>query len=136
MLTDDMGRLCRELRKLPHGADNNILCSRETYEEMIVARKESNSYPQRNKLPLPAWDELEVYAVLENENCLEGVMCPKCENTDSFRIFAIAPFEVTDDGADYEEGDIEWDGNSRCDCKECGYEALLRDFKTEEDNGS
>ena len=64
----------------------------------------------------------------KNENCLAGVRCPKCKQEDFFKIAGTAMFSVTDAGADYEGGDIDWDESSLCVCSECKHTGLLGEF--------
>lgn len=63
-----------------------------------------------------------------NENCLLGVLCPKCGNNSRFIITALANFEVTDDGAVYDGGAVEYDKDSSCECPDCKYTARFEKF--------
>lgn len=65
-----------------------------------------------------------------NENCLEGVSCPKCGQDKRFWIEGEAMFDVTDDGTT-EFQDVEWDDDSLCRCRECGHQGILAAFKSE-----
>jgi predicted RNA-binding Zn-ribbon protein involved in translation (DUF1610 family) len=70
---------------------------------------------------------------MTNENCLEGLKCPKCGNEDRFFILATIVADVTDDGADIaKHSDMEWDSASDTRCPDCGETGLLSQFKTEE----
>jgi len=65
---------------------------------------------------------------MANENCLEGVKCPKCEQEDVFKIVGVSTFTVLDDGTDV-HGDVEWDDDSTCTCGGCSWVARLGDFR-------
>ena len=65
-----------------------------------------------------------------NENCLQGVKCPKCGNESKFHISISALAEVTDEGVG-ELGDVEWDGNSICLCDTCGEQKYFFYFTEE-----
>jgi hypothetical protein len=65
---------------------------------------------------------------MTNENCLEGIKCPKCGNQDRFRIQSSTLAEVSDDGA--EAGNIEWDDDSFTCCLCCDKTGMLRSFRT------
>ena len=52
-----------------------------------------------------------------NENCLEGMRCPKCGQADSFNIRVTACMDVTDDGTD-NYSNVEWDDDSPVVCNE------------------
>ena len=65
-----------------------------------------------------------------NTNCLQGIACPDpaCGQDTTFRIYASAWFDVTDDGTgDYT--DVEWDGDSAIICGECGYKWKVSRFR-------
>ncbi len=64
-----------------------------------------------------------------NENCLEGIECPKCGEHDLIHIEGRSWFEVTDDGAGT-SGDIEWgnDSPALCGQPECRFDGKLTDF--------
>lgn len=64
-----------------------------------------------------------------NTNCLEGIRCPCCGNTDSFSVEATALFLVLDEGAS-SCNDIDWDGGSRTICRSCDHAAPWREFDT------
>ena len=68
---------------------------------------------------------------MTNENCLEGIRCPKCGNESRFFIAATITAEVTDDGADLAgHTDIEWDDTSWTRCPECDHSGVLAGFYT------
>lgn len=62
-----------------------------------------------------------------NNNCLEGMRCPKCGSYGPFGIVGSTLFKVHDDGTDG-HGDIEWDGRSYCECMECQHSGTKDDF--------
>ena len=62
-----------------------------------------------------------------NDNCLDGLRCPRCGNEASFRIAATATFLVVDDGTEEHEN-VEWDDASRIDCTGCYHSATVADF--------
>lgn len=63
-----------------------------------------------------------------NPNCLKGVMCPKCGQTERFDIAAHCLVTVTDDGTDNER-EFEWDGNDTIWCCLCDHTATFADFR-------
>jgi len=63
-----------------------------------------------------------------NTNCLENIKCPACGNEDTFRIAVTALATVTDDGAEVEYGDAEWDESSYAECAQCCKHGKLSDF--------
>ena len=64
---------------------------------------------------------------MANENCLEGMKCPKCGNEDVFRISCEVVCKVTDEGAEG-FGDTYWDDESWCYCSHCEKEGKVKDF--------
>ncbi len=70
-----------------------------------------------------------------NTNCLEGMRCPNCKSEGPFDIYAHSTFVFTDDGTD-EFGDVEWDDDSPCECKECNFEGIAGDFRTNVEEGA
>jgi len=63
-----------------------------------------------------------------NNNCLEGMRCPKCKSHQPFRIAVTATSLVFDDGTDAFD-DVDWDDESWCMCAECKYQGHVKDFK-------
>ena len=57
----------------------------------------------------------------DNENCLEGMRCPKCGQADHFNFAVRAYAEVTDEGTG-DIDDIEWNDDSPAGCRDpdCG----------------
>ena len=71
---------------------------------------------------------------MTNDNCLEGVRCPRCGNEDRLFIRASILAEVTDDGADIaRDTDIDWSDASATRCPDCGETGTLAHFQTKED---
>ena len=62
-----------------------------------------------------------------NTNCLEGMACPKCGQTESLHIAVTSWVKMTDDGTDGMT-DTEWDENSPCQCLECDHFGLAHEF--------
>jgi hypothetical protein len=69
-----------------------------------------------------------------NENCLAGVRCPDCGNTESFRVVALVWTVVGDDGAvlDPEDMSMDYEPDSVAICRQCGKRAWWTDFHEEE----
>ncbi len=65
---------------------------------------------------------------MANENCLEGMACPKCKGEEPFKIVVTTWMVVYDNGTDEHE-DTEWDDDSPCVCVECGYAGKVKDFQ-------
>lgn len=63
-----------------------------------------------------------------NENCLEGMACPKCGSEGPFHITCVCTAKVYDDGVS-ETTDHEWDSNSVCYCEKCGTAASVGAFR-------
>lgn len=64
---------------------------------------------------------------MANENCLEGMSCPKCGSEEPFNISIRTVMEVWDNGTEGNE-DTEWDDKDYCRCGRCKYEGKVRDF--------
>ena len=71
---------------------------------------------------------------MANENCLAGMACPRCGSLEPFSIAGTALFEVHDDGTE-DYGDVEWDDDSSCECRRCGFWENVRAFKIKEGAG-
>ena len=66
----------------------------------------------------------------KNTNCLRDMRCPKCRDLESFLIACRAMFEVHDDGTEVAKGaTVEWENDSTCVCKGCGFVGVVGDFK-------
>ena len=68
---------------------------------------------------------------MTNTNCLQGFRCPECDESDAFRIEARITVFVTDDGTEDECGQYVWDGDSPCQCGDCGHNGTIKDFRVE-----
>ena len=66
---------------------------------------------------------------MPNENCLEGMKCPKCGHEDAFGIACDIVMLVTDEGIYDNIGDYDWDDDAYCECRECGHHGTVKDFK-------
>ena len=62
-----------------------------------------------------------------NENCLEGIRCPKCGHEDQFGIGGWANFTVNDDGIE-EMQDSGWDDDSIIVCASCDHQGTVAEF--------
>ena len=69
---------------------------------------------------------------MPNENCLEGMQCPKCGSEYPFRIRAVAWALGFDDGIEETHGHS-WNCGSACLCGDCDYKATVSDFLIPED---
>jgi hypothetical protein len=63
-----------------------------------------------------------------NTNVLQGMRCPECGSLGPFRIEIITTALVFDSGVE-DMGDNEWDNESACECIECGYDGIVRDYR-------
>lgn len=63
----------------------------------------------------------------KNENCLEGMRCPKCKSIEPFNIRVTCTSKVYDNGTE-EEYDFEWGPSSKCACDNCGHAGKVKDF--------
>jgi hypothetical protein len=66
---------------------------------------------------------------MTNENCLDGIKCPACGTEDTFRIEVTTMATVTDDGAEVDHGDMDWDETSYAECANCHQHGKLSHFK-------
>jgi hypothetical protein len=67
---------------------------------------------------------------MTNDNCLEGIKCPRCGNEERLLIVATILADVTDGGADVADGsDMHWDDASMTRCPECDADGPLRRFQ-------
>lgn len=62
-----------------------------------------------------------------NENCLEFMRCPHCEQFRKFDIDVLTTVEMTDMGSG-DTHDLEYDEKSNCCCPDCGYQATVSEF--------
>ena len=65
---------------------------------------------------------------MTNDNCLEGIRCPRCGQEEHFRITALVACHVTDEGSE-PTGDHHWDEDSFTRCPDCGFQGALRCFR-------
>ena len=65
-----------------------------------------------------------------NNNCLEGMQCPECDNYGPFYIEVTVTACMSDDGTD-DLGDQYWDDESHCMCSnyKCGFSSSVSHFK-------
>lgn len=71
---------------------------------------------------------------MSNENCLEGMACPKCKSEEPFKISMTSLFTIYDSSTDDNE-DTEWDEKSYCECCECGHYGIVKDFQSNQTLG-
>lgn len=72
---------------------------------------------------------------MSNTNCLEGIRCPECGYEDGFNISVTitATVYMTDDGYSEEENvETNWDDDDFMSCGDCGYEAVVENFRVKE----
>jgi hypothetical protein len=62
-----------------------------------------------------------------NNNCLEGMRCPKCKSIEPFRMVVTCFATVYDSGVT-DTVEPEWDDNSSCTCIECSHSATVKEF--------
>jgi len=63
-----------------------------------------------------------------NENCLEGMRCPECGSYEPFTIHVEAEALMYDNG--YKDVcNLEWDDDSYCRCKACGFTGVVMNFR-------
>jgi hypothetical protein len=69
--------------------------------------------------------------------CIDGMKCPNCGEHRSFQIAIEAWTDVTPKGS---KGIVpvvadlcEWGDNSKCRCPMCGFSALIKDFKPQQE---
>lgn len=61
-----------------------------------------------------------------NTNCLKGVMCPKCGNTERFAMLVNLWVIVEDEGTDENINQaVEWDEGTMTACKQCDHREQL-----------
>jgi hypothetical protein len=73
---------------------------------------------------------------MPNENCLEGMQCPKCGCEGPFTIGIKTTVLMTDEGSEDDPmgADQEWDDDSYCGCCEesCPFSGTVKDFRAAE----
>ena len=65
---------------------------------------------------------------MSNRNCLVGLACPQCGSEGPFGIVARVAVVVFDSGTDGLAGDVEWGQDSVISCRDCCFEATVKDF--------
>ena len=67
---------------------------------------------------------------LANENVLAGLCCPACGSEGPLRIAVLTTLLVSDDGTepDPNDGGLEWDETSFCQCVACAYALTVQAF--------
>jgi hypothetical protein len=68
---------------------------------------------------------------MANQNCLQGIACPKCGYGEGFKIAATAVFTVTDEGTSDYSG-VYWDDDSYIQCGNCRHGGEVADFTARE----
>lgn len=63
----------------------------------------------------------------KNDNCLEGMQCPKCKSLEPFVVVAKCFALVHDDGIS-DSWNYEWGHNAFCECTECNHAGTVKDF--------
>lgn len=66
---------------------------------------------------------------MRNNNCLQGLACPKCGNYHRLIIEVASLASITDQGTDV-FGDIQWYDSSYCECPDCWHRGTVADFQT------
>ena len=65
-----------------------------------------------------------------NNNCLEGIKCPKCGSEGPFIVEVRVQVLMHDEGSEDCNSDNHWDGNSYMRCYMCDADGLAKDFNT------
>jgi len=69
---------------------------------------------------------------MDNSNCLSGIRCPDCGQSDEFAILVTHEVLFTDDGTDFYDKridrDISWDSESYIRCLGCEHEGTVEEF--------
>jgi hypothetical protein len=61
-----------------------------------------------------------------------AMACPKCGSDEYIDVAAVVWVRLTEDGTDADQpdnGNHEWDDDSRCTCGKCGHNGTVRDFE-------
>lgn len=61
---------------------------------------------------------------MANSNCLEGMSCPSCGQSERFNITATSVFKFVDSGTE-DHGDVEFDQDSPISCPDCKWEGWV-----------
>jgi predicted molibdopterin-dependent oxidoreductase YjgC len=63
-----------------------------------------------------------------------NIACPKCgEGCEEIAIQISVWIRLTPDGSEVQDGDHEWDENSKAECVSCGFKGTVKDFETIEE---
>jgi len=63
-----------------------------------------------------------------NNNCLQGIACPKCGSEGPFDISVTCTMTVYDSGSCDNQNE-EWTDESCCTCRDCGNAETVKEFK-------
>lgn len=66
-----------------------------------------------------------------NNNCLQGVKCPKCGSFGDFKTVVSSTMRVSDDGTEELGGDTEFETDAWTQCCECQHQGVWWDFQEE-----
>ena len=67
-----------------------------------------------------------------NSNCMRGLECPECGESEMVRVQVNTLMELFDNGhGDY--FDCEWDEGSYMECSSCDYNGTAKDFRIDEE---
>lgn len=66
---------------------------------------------------------------MDDLDCMEGLLCPKCGQGESLEIDALVTVVLRSDGSEPKDGTHEYDDKSWTTCPECGYRAVLKEFQ-------
>ena len=67
-------------------------------------------------------------SILNPDTCTADLRCPRCGQTDTFRIQVDATATVTADGVTELDSDNDWDDRSEITCPSCYHAATVADF--------
>jgi len=62
-----------------------------------------------------------------NENCMAGLQCPDCGNSEALRVVAMVVAKITDEGVEAVQ-DFSYDDDSLTICCRCDRKAFFRAF--------
>jgi len=114
-----------------------------TVENKEAAAVEVNERFDRLILPLLTDDQLQFLieqsqAVLDKRHGLNrpDLVCPKCGQTETFRVETYAWADVHEHGAEIDlDSDPAWGAESACNCTECEYTGVIRDYLDHDGEG-
>ena len=66
---------------------------------------------------------------MANDNCLDGLVCPKCGSFEPFKIEASGYFLVWDEGTDGVPESTDWSDDSSCVCPKCSFFGTVADLR-------